>query len=124
MAKMKAPTKIDSAFCETSSAITSGNARSVADCPVDAYAATIDATAKVATPSMLAAITLSRSTIEPCAISGTFQSIGMLSTRCASATPATDKTQAIMGLTHSRSRKRFIRNCIRADRIMVVSQLL
>ena len=69
---------------------------------------------------MLAVITLSRSTIEPCAISGTFQSIGMLSTRCASATPATDSAQAIRGLTHRRSRRRFIKNCIRAGRIVVV----
>jgi hypothetical protein len=115
---MNAPTKIDSAFCDTSSATISGKARAVADCPVDAYADTIDATAKVATPSMLAAMISNISTTEPCAISGTFQSIGRVSASCASRTPPTDRMQAISGLTQRRSRRRLNRNCSRFRMIL------
>ena len=54
--KMKAAMKVDSAVFDTSSATTSANARGVALLLTEEYAATIEPTAKVATPSMLAAM--------------------------------------------------------------------
>ena len=54
---MKAPMKVDRAFCEPSSLMTSVNVRGVAVLAAEAYAETIDATAKVAMTRKLRALT-------------------------------------------------------------------
>lgn len=71
MLKINAPRKVDRAFWETSSEMTKEKERGVAVLLAEAYAATIDATAKVAITSMLAEIVVSKIPNDSKVISGT-----------------------------------------------------
>ena len=107
--KMKAPTNVDNAFCDTSSAITRGNARGVAVVLAEEYAATMEATAKVAMASMLAAMMDRRLSNEPFDTSGARRASGKVSDTLAPNTAMIETAQINSGLTHKRSRMRRIR---------------
>jgi hypothetical protein len=64
MLKMNAPMKVESAFCDTSSAMIRVNDLGVAELLAEAYAETMDVTAKTAITSMLDAMIESRASME------------------------------------------------------------
>ena len=112
--KMKTPTKVDRAFCETSSATTSENVRGVAVLLADAYADTIDATANVAMTSMLDAMIVRSVSIDSDVIAGTTSAAIHWSAALARNAPAMATTHIARGLIQRRSAVRLSRNFRRA----------
>ena len=108
MLKIKAPMKVESARCEMSSATTRSNDLGDAVLLADEYAATIDATAKVAITSMLEAMMESRVSIESVEIRGTTCSRPVSSATLAARAAPTESSPTAIGLTHSRSRIRLM----------------
>jgi hypothetical protein len=91
--------------------MTKGNERGVAVVLAEEYADTIDATAKVAMASILAAMMDRRLSTDPLDTSGDRCASGKLSDTFAPNTAMTETAQISNGLIHKRSRMRCNRNC-------------